>query len=1094
MIRILCCLCVLAIGTSSGVRRAAASEEPLQPRYRTDRIVVRFAPDVARALAVLDDSRATRRLGVARVDAVARGAGVRAFQREFPGELEFSGAVALGAFWLADLESGADPHRAAAELTALPEVVSAEPIAILPVSAVPNDSLWTAAYHLFQPSRKDIHAPEAWDVTTGDPSIVMAVLDTGVLPWHPDIGGRDPGSRGQFWVNTLEENGVAGVDDDGNGFVDDVWGWDFVDLPNSAGLPVQEDWDIADPDPNDLAGHGTAVAGIAAGATNNVIGISGVAWNARLMAVRVGWSSDRAPLGEVDMATAARGIVYAYRNGAKVINCSFATNGQSDLLAAGRAAAAAGALVVMASGNSGTPQVLGELDEVMAVAATDANDRVTLFSNRGSYVDIAAPGVGLATTFLRRDGVDSVSARTPIYTIGATGTSFAAPIVAGVAALIQSHRVAQGLPLLTPLELRLRIQDTSDDIAALNPSFPGYGSGRVNAARALTPRVSSMVHTEQALTVSAPIVTPAQSGGVRVWFLDERSRLVVHEGVTGERLAAFAAPGPVAGGLAAAYTGPALGTAFFYPLVEGRLVGVNAQGDALPGWPVVATPTFGPRLLAPAIGDLDGDGSVEVVWAGDDGNVWAWRIDGTRLPGFPRPVGGFRFNGFLALAPLDGEPGAEIVVATSPGVVHALRFDGTELPGWPVATSEPPVSLAVAATRNGPLVVVAGGNRATALVPAGLQVWSTDLFSAVTTEIAAGDLDGNGDDEIVIATNNSLWVLNASGLKWNASWPKTLAGPAVSPVIIGSLGPSGTPAMMTAVTGSSAGVELVAWRANALPLPLWPLPGHAGRRVALVDSDSDGATEVWAGTGPDSSFFVYDAGEDTWLAEAQLWPDAGANPARTYARTYAPLAPFFDDVPPEQVVDLVIEPGADAPVAKWTAVADEGPEGMPQRYELRAGPAPFDEADFDSQPHAWSIPAASASGEVRFEISDLDTPPPHVFRVAAVDAAGNHSIPSNAVQLGRALSAIRLAVEHQPARGTAVLQWELGGAHHGAARIQIFDATGRMCRELALGAGFLGTTQWDGRDGAGALLPPGLYFARLRSGTLEASTRIVFLR
>jgi subtilisin family serine protease len=99
--------------------------------------------------------------------------------------------------------------------------------------AAPNDSLYPTSYWYRQPSRRDIHAEEAWNLTTGDTSIVVAIADSGVLPYHPDLGGTTLGLSGQIWTNWAERGGLAGVDDDANGYVDDVHGWDFVSLVSS---------------------------------------------------------------------------------------------------------------------------------------------------------------------------------------------------------------------------------------------------------------------------------------------------------------------------------------------------------------------------------------------------------------------------------------------------------------------------------------------------------------------------------------------------------------------------------------------------------------------------------------------------------------------------------------------------------------------------------------------------------------------------------------------------------------------------------------------------------------------------------------------
>ena len=178
-----------------------------------------------------------------------------------------------------------------ARFAGLPEVASVSPVPIVPLCSVPDDSLWSDTYYYYQPSRLDLHAPEAWDLTVGDTSIVVAVLDTGVVPYHPDLGGTTLGGRGQMWANWAEASGVPGVDDDGNGYIDDVGGWDFVDLPGAYYVTPGEDWRDEDNDPNDFSGHGTEVAGVIGALSDNGTGITGTAWKVRMMPLRVGYQS-----------------------------------------------------------------------------------------------------------------------------------------------------------------------------------------------------------------------------------------------------------------------------------------------------------------------------------------------------------------------------------------------------------------------------------------------------------------------------------------------------------------------------------------------------------------------------------------------------------------------------------------------------------------------------------------------------------------------------------------------------------------------------------------------------------------------------------
>jgi len=316
------------------------------------------------------------------------------------------------------------------------------------LSAVaPNDKWYSYQWNL-----PKIGMPQAWDTTTGG-SVVIAILDTGVELEHPDL-------RAKIWTNP-DENSCNGIDDDGNGKVDDVHGWDFVNDDN---------------DPQDDYGKGTHVAGIAAAETDNEEGIAGVSWGAMIMPVKVLKSGGSGYYSDI-----IEGICYAADEGAKVINMSLWAHVHSPPLEeAVRYAHAKGCVLVAAVGDeSGAVGYPARYPEVLAVAATDGGDQRWPFSNYGPEVDVAAPGAGILST-LWGD-----------Y-LWWTGTSQAAPHVAGLAALIWSVN-----PHLTPDEVKGIIEQTVVDLGD-----PGrddyYGWGRIdaNAAIGATPHYLQVTPSE----------------------------------------------------------------------------------------------------------------------------------------------------------------------------------------------------------------------------------------------------------------------------------------------------------------------------------------------------------------------------------------------------------------------------------------------------------------------------------------------------------------------------------------------------------------------------------------------------------------------
>jgi subtilisin family serine protease len=278
----------------------------------------------------------------------------------------------------------------------------------------------------------DVRALEAWDQPLPARPVVVAVIDTGVDFSHPDL-------KGTAWVNEAEAKGQPGVDDDGNGYVDDINGYDFIGQKS---------------DPTDDHGHGTHVAGVIAAQRNNGIGTAGVAWNTRIMALRF-----LGKHGSGSLAGAVQAIDYATRMGARIANNSWGGGPYSQILSdAIKRSGEAGLLFVLAAGNNGenldqnpTYPVGYKHPNMIAVAAIDNRGRLANFSSYGAdIVDIAAPGQNILSTVL--DGkYDSWS-----------GTSMSSPFVAAAASLLLMKD-----PSLTPVQLRERLRDTGTPLVSI---------------------------------------------------------------------------------------------------------------------------------------------------------------------------------------------------------------------------------------------------------------------------------------------------------------------------------------------------------------------------------------------------------------------------------------------------------------------------------------------------------------------------------------------------------------------------------------------------------------------------------------------------
>jgi hypothetical protein len=290
-----------------------------------------------------------------------------------------------------------------------------EPKMRVRAESLPNDPYW-----IYQWGPKKIEADRAWNETLGDPSILVAVIDSGIDYTHPDLAANYVGL-----------------------------GYDWVNL---------------DSDPMDDCGHGTRVAGVISAQINNGIGIAGMA-QVKIMAEKV---LDEHGEGYVDQLV--NGIYHATNQGAKIISMSLSTEYDGSLLYdAIKYAYDSGVLLVAAAGNeAGEAKVYpAAYDEVIAVTATDSDDKPAWFTNFGDWVELAAPGVNIYTT-IRGGGYDYWS-----------GTSFSCPHVSGLAALIWSK-----FPNATRDWVRNRLRETADDLG-----YPGfdiyYGYGRINAKKAI---------------------------------------------------------------------------------------------------------------------------------------------------------------------------------------------------------------------------------------------------------------------------------------------------------------------------------------------------------------------------------------------------------------------------------------------------------------------------------------------------------------------------------------------------------------------------------------------------------------------------------
>ncbi|MBI3996910.1 MAG: S8 family serine peptidase [Candidatus Omnitrophica bacterium] len=659
-----------------------------------------------------------------------------------------------------------------------PHVEYAEPNYRRQIALVPNDPYYSSSGSWGQPyadlwGLKKLRTAQAWDTAQGE-GIVVAVVDTGTDYTHDDLAAN-------IWTNP-QEVPANGVDDDANGYVDDVRGWDFVSDEN---------------DPLDDHGHGTHVAGTIAAVGENHAGIIGVAWRSHIMSLKgldawgVGWDS-----------WLANALFYAARNGADVINNSWGGWGQSALLEdAVRYAHGVGAVVIAAAGNSDS-DVSGfmpaNLADVITVAASDQNDGKCDFSNFGVKVDVAAPGCGTASA---PPGVEparnilSLAATTcqavmcdPSLRVGEgylrqMGTSMAAPHAAGVAALVLSNH-----PAFSNEEVRQVLRASANDVGASGfDTASGYG--RLNAFRAL--QTSSVC--------VARITAPRSNDLKRREAIDVRgtascpsfARYDIEDAPspTGPWNArGFSGTVQVFDGLLASWTPPEASAATYYV----RLTVTDPAGRAFrdvigpivvdptlhPGWPQTVAPVATERSPF-ALADVDGNGTMELIVADLAGMLHVFSASGAELPGWPVAAGVTAISDVIA-ADVDADRDLELFFVGDDERLYGYQHTGVGLPGWPQTlssgTSDSYALVAADVDRDGAQELVVMPTWPKFIAPHSVSIYRGDgslvrqwpLYDVWNTMIdfgtgpAVADLNGDGIPELIaslIDTRDTFYYL-----------------------------------------------------------------------------------------------------------------------------------------------------------------------------------------------------------------------------------------------------------------------------------------------------------------------------------------------
>ncbi len=809
-----------------------------------------------------------------------------------------------------DLPASADLHAAMQDLKNDPHVDYVHPNYIAKLAYVPNDPYWASSGSWGQP-RSDLwdlqlmHTQQAWDGTRGN-GVVVAVVDTGVDITHPDLAGN-------VWTNPGEipDNGV---DDDGNGYIDDVHGWNFLQNSNQT---------------DDGVGHGTHVAGTIAAQDNNGLGVVGVAPDARIMPVGVfAFHTD------TTVFNLSQGVLYAAQNGADVINNSWDACGTSCpsvpvVEDAVRTAHAAGSVVVFAAGNASSdirsisPQ---NQPESIVVTATTPGDTRAPFSNFG-LVDVGAPGAGDPNDpgIEPERGMLSLRAANCLDPwicnedrnvgdayVRLSGTSMAAPHVAGAAALILGLH-----PDYSPEQVRQVLRRTSLDVNG-NGYDPDLGYGRVDTAKLGIEPTPLEALIQLPLVVQTPQVTVAGSANgeqfqkyilefgkgsaptswttiissvssVRAGTLGTWDASKLSDGDYTLRVRVFKTNGATYDDLhqltldRVAITSPK-------PTSIVRGGDISIMGIAAPGtFKSYALRIQTPENGAPVTADLTlPNGGRQPV---ANGVLGVWRTQNLR-------AGHYRI--ILDVTNTNGSVTSESVELVVDALVHS---------GWPVELAftnkyaNMPVEPVTMADLNGDgqvEIITGWGENVSVFKGAGtlLPGWPKSLATAddgspsLRAMPVVGDIDGDGNKEVIaVSSSGTIFVWSATGVA-KPGWPRAVTSDGWASVSLSLADVDRNGVLDIVATESQTGIYV--YKGNGSYLPGWPaLLGYGIKGAATVaDLNKDGRMEVVVGLDGSPAQLVVLNAQGTVLPG---WPQTLSNSSYESQGSFPVVGDLDDD-------------------------------------------------------------------------------------------------------------------------------------------------------------------------------------------------------
>ncbi|MFA6587825.1 MAG: S8 family serine peptidase [Patescibacteria group bacterium] len=593
---------------------------------------------------------------------------------------------------------------------------------------IPNDPDYSLQWGLSK-----IGAPIAWDTLTDASSITVAVLDSGVDITNPDLADN-------IWLNP-EETSANSLDDDVNGYIDDIHGWNFIENSNDPRPQVTEGATTAG------IHHGTVIAGIIGARGNNGLAGTGTAWNVKILPVRVLDST-----GSGDTVTVAKGITYAVNAGAKIINLSFVGSGTSPTLAATiESARKAGVLVIAAAGNENLdldtdPQYPVCYSGVVGVASVGENDVKSTFSNYGSCIDISAPGENIYSTLFYQPGKNYTETNSD----GWYGTSVASPLVAGAAALLEATA-----PNLTVDEIENILKEKAIDISSLNPDYiNSLGSGRLSIENLLVQIKAAQNQKINILTSPQAGDTPkvreySKAGKIQNQFITSSSKN--QKGVV------------VASGDLDANGQMEIVTAF-QKGADSTIRVYDKKGDQLTSFYAYAKSFKGGVSLA--IGDVNADGKDEIVTGTDTGkaHIRIFDLNGLLISQFSAFTSSYSGGVRLAIGDVNADGKNEIIISKASKEPRVAIYDiqgkqANSFRAFPLKIKEGLNIAAGDVNGDGKIEIIVGlikgSPRVRVFSDSGKllsELLAYDKSQTGGVNVASADINSDGIDDIITGT------------------------------------------------------------------------------------------------------------------------------------------------------------------------------------------------------------------------------------------------------------------------------------------------------------------------------------------------------